>query len=104
MKISLDTKKLCTELKCCDATTDSIPKHWNSDGEKYLYENIVRKCVYGIPFTVADIDFSAFDEDDIVDIIDNQEDEVEKLFFTVAKISEIFEKSKPLVSNTKRFF
>ena len=37
-----------------------------TDGEQYLYDNIVSKFITGIPVYMSDIDFSAFTEDDIV--------------------------------------
>ena len=103
MELVLDVKRLCSELQNI-SEDDGVRDFCDTPGECYLYENVVKKCVTGIEFRYCDIDFDAFDEDDIVNIIDEKDDDIDADLCAAVHFVEAFEKSTALTSKTKRFF
>ena len=102
MDITLDLKKMCSNMKDAEEQGELII--FSTPGEEYVYENIVKKCVRGIPFTTGEIDFTAFTEDDIVNIIDDKSKEIEtELTFVHSVVEKIHEKPA-LTSTLRKFF
>lgn len=99
---SIDLKKMCAALKQCDES--NAKPLWDTDGEEYLFKHIVPKCVFNQPLLISDIDFSAFNEDDIVNIVDNKSNLIDGAFHAVNTILESFSESSALSLNSKRFF
>lgn len=101
MEIDLD--RLKTNLFDCPDDRDEEPM-WDSSGEEYLMINILPKCLYGEEFTVRDIDFDAFTEDDIVNLVDGILPVVVQGLFDVEKMEEHFINSPAQRQQRKRFF
>lgn len=103
MDISIDIKDLCKNLA---GATESDPAErlCETDGDRYLYENVLKPCIYDIPLRVCDIDFSAFTEDDIVSLIDDKTNIIDDMFYTVERINTVIGNCKPLAVSERRFF
>lgn len=102
MELTLDLKKMCDNMKNAENQKELII--FDTPGEEYVYENIVKKCVRDIPFTISEIDFSAFTEDDIVNIIDDKREKFEAELTSVYSVVEKFHDKPALTSTLKRFF
>ena len=103
MELKIDIKKLCENLSDADEN-NMTERICETDGERYLYENVVKPCVTGTLLRKCDIDFSAFSEDDIVSIIDYKSEMINDALFTVANVADVFGKSKALTVSEHRFF
>lgn len=103
MELVLDVSRLCTELHNI-SEDDGVRDFCDTPGEQYLYENVVKKCVTGEELRYCDIDFDAFDEDDIVNIIDEKDDAIDADLCAALNFVKAFEGSEALTSKTKRFF
>ena len=101
MEIDLDRLK-ANFLDCPDNRDEE--QVWDSPGEEYLMVNILPKCLYGEEFKVRDIDFDAFTEDDIVNLVDYNLPIIMEGLLGVAKMEEHFVSSPSQRQQRKRFF
>lgn len=102
MEYQIDLNRFCREIRS-DRKDNLLDEIYETSGEKYL-EKMLQKFAVGIPVRICEIDFSAFDEDDIVDLIDNKGREIDDLFCAFERIAEGFINCKPMAAKTKRFF
>ena len=103
MDMKMDIKKLYKNFSDADES-DSTERICDTPGERYLYENVVKPCITGIPLRICDIDFSAFDEDDIVSIIDYKYEMIDDALCTVSRVVNAFCESKALTVSKNKFF
>lgn len=103
MKYEIDLKSFCDALRESEES-DFAGRLCDTPGERYLYDNVLQKFVSGVPVRICDIDFDAFDEDDIVELIDNKNDNIYKFLCGVSLIVENFCKSNALTAKTRKFF
>ncbi|MCR4720021.1 MAG: hypothetical protein K5768_10375 [Firmicutes bacterium] len=99
--LTVDVDRLRDNLIKCEEVEEGF---YATEGEQYLRETILPKCMYGIFLPVGDIDFDAFSEDDIVDLIDCGCEQMEENKYITADIIENFKKSKAQSSKIKKFF
>ena len=103
VKYEFDLSGFCTALRESEEN-DFDDMLCNTPGERYLCDNVLKKFVFGVPVRICDVDFDAFDEDDIVDLIDNRKDDIEETLCGVSLIVESFCKRKALTAKTRKFF
>lgn len=103
MELVLDVSRLCTELRNA-SEDDGVRDFCETPGERYLYENVVKKCISGEELRYRDIDFDAFDEDDIVNIIDEKDEAIDADLCAAFHFVKAFEECKALTAKTRRFF
>ena len=101
MEINLNN--FCDALIKSDGQTDA-EDICETDGEQYLYDNIIPKFIAGIPVYMSDIDFSAFTEDDIIDLTDNKAYEIFNRLQDSFQIAAGFMKAKPVAAVKRKFF
>ena len=104
MKYVMDLKSLCAALRKSDRCPVFADELCEAEGEKYLYENVVQNILFKRPIRICDIDFDAFDEDDIVDLIDNKTEYLEEHFRFTDELVKCFENSSALAVQSRRFF
>lgn len=103
MEYELDLKEFCSALR--ESEKDIFAeKIFNTPGEIYLYQNVIQKIAADVPVRICDIDFSAFEEDDIVDLIDHKGDDIEEYLFGASLIVDKVHNSKPLTATERKFF
>ena len=100
--IDIDISKMRQELADCQEFSED--EHDLTEGERYLKENVLYKCLYGIPLTVGEVNFDAFTEDDIVELIDITADDIEEKADRAYDIIRTFNDSKPQFTKEKLFF
>ena len=103
MELQLDLKGFCSALRK-SKSGDFIENLCNTPGQRYLFESVIQKFVTDIPVRICDIDFDAFDEEDIVDFIDNKEQEIDEHVRGAFVIAEEFQKSRALTTTKRKFF
>ena len=103
MEYKIDLNRFCSEL-LKRKVENEIDKIYDTAGERYLYENVIQKFIAGIPVYASDIDFSAFSEDDIVDLADNKSDKLYNAANGAIKIADGFLSSKPIAVRKRMFF
>lgn len=103
MEFVFDLNRLCSELKKADEDVGAR-EFCETPGERYLYENVVKPCATGVELRFQDIDFDAFDEDDIVNIIDERDEEIDKELCAVQRLVEAVENSSAQTAKKKKFF
>ena len=104
MEYNVDLQKLCNGLHNCEQGRIFSDEQIQTPGGHYLYEQILPKLLYDDPLLVGDIDFDAFDEDDIVDLIDNHSETWEKQFKLIQHIEAVLAKSPALQTSSRKFF
>ena len=102
MEYKLDISHLRASLKRADAQPD-VPDYIETEGERYIFDHIIKRHTAGKPIFVGDIDLDAFDEDDIVSLIDDKADAIDAHYSSVARIVAIFAET-PAKATSKRFF
>ncbi len=102
MKYEIDLRSLCSAIR--ESEEEVIDRLFDTPGERYLYDNVLRKFVSGVPVRMCDIDFDAFDEDDIVELIDNKRDDIDEALRGASLIIENFCESPALTAKTRKFF
>mgnify|MGYP000566972727 CR=1 FL=1 len=103
MEYTLDLGRMVSALKKAD-TVPEIPDFIESEGEKYIYDNVIMKYISKQPIYVGDIDFDAFDEDDITTLIDNKSDFIEGQFCTLHNIVNTFAEMPAMVTTVRKYF
>ena len=102
MDYKLDLPQLRASLKRADAQP-TVPDFIETAGERYIYDHIITRHTAGEPIHVGDIDLDAFDEDDIVSLIDDKSDAIDAHFSSVAHIVTTFAEA-PAKTTTRQFF
>lgn len=102
MDYKLDISHLRTSLKRADAQP-AVPDYIETEGERYIFDHIIKRHTAGEPIFVGDIDLDAFDEDDIVSLIDDKSDAIDAHFSSVAHIVTTFTET-PAKTAARRFF
>lgn len=102
MDYNLDLPQLRASLKRADAQP-AVPDFIETAGEQYIYDHIITRHTAGEPIHVDDIDLDAFDEDDIVSLIDDKSDAIDAHFSSVAHIVTTFAET-PAKTAARRFF
>lgn len=103
MELQLDLTGFCSALRKSESESFT-EKLCDTPGQRYLLENVIHKFVTDIPVRICDIDFDAFDEEDIVDFIDNKEQEIDEHVRGAFVIAEEFQKSRALTTSKRKFF
>ena len=103
MEYTLDLGRMVSALKKAD-TVPEIPDFIESEGEKYIYDNVIMKYISKQPIYVGDIDFDAFDEDDITTLIDNKSDFIKGQFCTLHNIVNTFAEMPAMVTTVRKYF
>lgn len=103
MEYEFDLKGFCTAARE-SKENDFVDRLCDTPGKRYLYNNVLQKFVSGVPVRLREIDLGAFDEDDIIDLIDNKSDEIDKALCGASMIAENFCKSKALTTRTRKYF
>ena len=103
MELQLDLTGFCSALRRSETETfaDSL---CTTPGQRYLLENVIHKFVTDTPVRICDIDFDAFDEEDIVDFIDNKGQEIDEHMCGAFVIAEKFQTSSALTTTKRKFF
>ena len=104
MKYVMDLKSLCAALRNSDRRPAFDAALCETEGEKYLYENVVQNILLKRPLRICDIDFDAFDEEDIVELVDNKTEYLEEHFRFAGELVKCFEKSSALAVQSRKFF
>ena len=102
MDYKLDIPHLRASLKHADAQP-TVPDFIETAGEQYIYDHIIARHTAGEPIYVGSIDLDAFDEDDIVSLIDDKSDAIDAHFSSVARIVTTFAET-PAKTAARRFF
>ena len=103
MDYTMDLGSFVSDLKSLQHY-DGIPSFIDTYGEKYIFDEIVKRCIAQRPIRVEDIDFEAFDEDDIVSIIDDKKQDINDEFFSAMSIVDTFENKRAIPVQGRRFF
>ncbi len=104
MSMKLDINNFVSSLKKADDVSRELPDYIYTEGEEYLYRNVIEKCISGEKIYANDIDFEAFDEDEIVSLIDDKGDEIYNGIYLVSNIINTIEKSPAMTVSSRRFF
>ena len=103
MEYTLDLRRMVSALKKADSES-SVPKFIETEGEKYIYDNVIAKYMSNQPIYVGDIDFDAFDEDDITTLIDDKSELIEDRINTLHNIVNTFAEMPARVTTARRYF
>ena len=103
MEYEFDLKGFCTAVRE-SRENNFVDRLCDTAGKRYLYNNVLQKFVSGVPVRLREIDLDAFDEDDIVDLLDNKSNEIDKVLRGASIIAENFCKSKAITVKTRKFF
>lgn len=104
MSMELDVNNFVSALKKAYDSTDEVPYYIYTDGEAYIYNEIIKKSISGETIYVSDIDFEAFDEEEIVCLIDDRGEEIYNDIYLVGNIIDTIEKSPALTAANRKFF
>lgn len=104
MSMELDMNNFVSALKQAYDATDEPPYYIYTEGEEYIYNEIIKKCISGETLYASDINFDAFDEDEIVSLIDDKGEEIYNDFYMVRNMLDAIEKSPALTVATRKFF
>ena len=102
MDYKLDLPHLRASLKRADAQP-TVPDFIETAGERDIYDHIITRHTAGEPIYVGSIDLDAFNEDDIVSLIDDKSDIIDAHFSSVAHIVTTFAET-PATTAARRFF
>lgn len=102
MDYKLDLPHLRASLKRANAQP-TVPDFIETAGERYIYDYIITRHTAGEKIYVGSIDLDAFDEDDIVSLIDDKSDAIDAHFSSVARIITTFTET-PAKTAARRFF
>ncbi len=102
MEYEIDLKKLVSCLK--KDKSQSVPEYIETDGERYIFENIIQKFASNSDVTMDEIDLDAFDEDDITTLIDYKSDFIEDTLCAVYKLVKTFGDMPPAIVRARQFF
>ena len=94
---------MVSALKKADSES-SVPKFIETEGEKYIYDKVIFKYISKQPIYVGDIDFDAFDEDDITTLIDDKSELIEDRINTLHNIVNNFAEMPARVTTARRYF
>lgn len=103
MELQLDLTGFCSALRKSESGSFT-EKLCDTPGQRYLLENVIHKFVTDTPVRICDIDFNAFDEEDIVDFIDNKEQKIDEHMRGAFVIAKEFQESRALTAVKRRFF
>ena len=103
MEYEFDLRVFCTAVRE-SRENNFVDRLCDTPGKRYLYNNVLQKFVSGVPVRLREIDFDAFDEDDIVYLIDNESDGIDNALRGASIIVENFCKSKAITAKTRKFF
>ncbi len=104
MSMELDVNNFVSSLKMAYDAADEVPYYIYTDGEAYIYNEIIKKCISGEMICAADINFDAFDEEDIVSLIDDRGEDIYNDIYLVGNIIDSIEKSPAMTVSSRRFF
>lgn len=103
MEYKVDLAKMIESMKNAEAT-DPKPEFIETFGEKYIFENIIKKSIANKAVVVSDINFDEFDEDDIVRLIDDKLPYIEDKFDRIGQVVSVFMNSPAKALTTRSFF
>ena len=104
MSMGLDVNNFVSALKSAYDATDDVPYYIYTDGEAYIYNEIIKKSISGETIFVSDIDLEAFDEEEIVCLIDDRGEVIYNDIYMVSNLIDIIEKSPALTATNRKFF
>ena len=102
MDYEIDLKKLVSCLK--KDKSQPVPEYIETDGERYIFENVIQKFASNSDITMDEIDLDAFEEDDITTLIDDKSDFIEDTICTVYNLVKTFSDMTPARTKTRQFF
>lgn len=103
MEYTLDLEHMVSALKKAD-TVPEVPDFIETEGEKYIFDNVIAKYISKQPIYVGDIDFDAFDEDDIVSLIDDKSELIEGRINSLHNIVNTFAQMPAKVAAERKYF
>ncbi len=96
-------QRFCDIMRCGELK-DEDDDIFNTPGKKYLHEKVIKPIMNRMMLMLGEIDFDAFTENDITEIIDDDETEIIRSFSLLEHIVEKITEAKPLVTKKKIFF
>lgn len=103
MEYTLDLKDMVSALKQADPRPIT-PEFIETEGKKYIYDNVIMKYISKRPIHVGDIDFDAFDEEDITTLIDNKSDFIVVQLCALHNIVNTFAEMPATVTTVRKYF
>lgn len=103
MEYTLDLGRMVSALKNAD-TVPETPDFIETEGERYIFDNVIFKYISKRPIYVGDIDFDAFNENDITAIIDDKSEFIEDRINTLHNIVNTFAEMPARVTTSRRYF
>lgn len=103
MEYEIDLSNFCSAIRESEEF-DFVGRLCDTPGERYLYDNVLQKLVSDVPVRMCDIDFDAFDEDDIIEMIDSKSDDIDQSLRGASLIINNFCDSPALNAKTRKFF
>lgn len=103
MEYTLDLGRMVSALKNAE-TVPEEPDFIETEGERYIFDNVIFKYISKRPIYVGDIDFDAFNEDDITAIIDDKSEFIEDRINTLHNIVNTFAEMPARVTTSRRYF
>ena len=103
MKEAINLQKLCNALRHCEERNDDDVL-FDTAGKRYLMEQVFPSLVFDRPLMVRDVDLDAFDEEDIVDLIDYRSNELDVHFCFASRMAKCFQESEALATRQPKFF
>ena len=103
MKRELDINMFRKKLK--NIHEESLaPDFLTTDGEVYIYENILKPAVADMPVRVREVNFDAFNFEDIASLIDDKCEELATEFCGVENIIGAFREARAQIAVSRMFF
>ena len=96
--------KKCPEILFSISSVTRPMRQGETEGEKYIFDKVIFKYISKQPIYVGDIDFDAFDEDDITTLIDDKCELIESRINTLHNIVNTFAEMPARVTTSKRYF
>ena len=103
MEYTLDLGRMVSALKKADAVSD-VPDFIETEGERYIFDKVIFKYISKQPIYVGNIDFDAFDEDDITTLIDDKCELIEDRINSLHNIVNTFAEMPARVTTARRYF
>ena len=104
MNGTVNLKRFCNTLRQCEEHKTGHEALFDTAGKRYLMERVLPSLVFGRPLRVRDLNLDAFDEDDIVDLIDYRSDELDVYFCLVGRLVACFQNSEAVTARQAKFF
>ncbi len=101
MRIKIDMEKFINFIQN-SGTQENKEEEKLTNGERYLLHHILPKWMKGGDLTVGEIDYDAFDSEDVLSIIKN--DKYDIYHSKLSSFVNAIEASKPVCDSARKFF